>query len=131
MKDFFVYVSSTDNKDLFPDKAGSKFTTELPKYLHLPEGEWSIALQEIRILGNLKRQDFYINCSLCEPDSMYALPVLRRVWVKWEKGYQTRYVIPFYVPLKSTDFKRFTVSLEPINHHYTGLKLDLASSPHT
>ena len=70
---------------LFPDNAGSKFTTELPKYLHLPKGEWSIALQEIRILGNLKRQGFYVNCSLYEPDSVYGLPVLRRMWVKGGK----------------------------------------------
>ena len=52
MKDFFMYVSSTDNKELFPEITGSKFTVELPKYLHLPEGEWYSALQDIRILGN-------------------------------------------------------------------------------
>ena len=53
----------------------------------------------------------------------YGLPVLRRVWVKGGKGYQTRYAVPFYVPLISTDFKRFTISLEPINHHYTGVEV--------
>ena len=80
-----MYVPSTDNKNFFPDNAASKFTTELPKYLHFPEGDWSIALQEIRILGNLKRRDFYVSCSLCEPDPVYGLLVLRRVWVKGEK----------------------------------------------
>ena len=118
-----MYVSSTDNKDLFPDNAGFKFTIEFPKYLHLPEGEWIIALQEIRIIENLKRQDFYLNCSLCEPDPVYGRPVLRRVWVKGGKGYQTRYAISFYVPLISTDFKRFTILLEPINWHYTGIEV--------
>lgn len=117
MNHFYLYASNTDSEKLFPDNEGSDFLVELPKYLYLT-GNWEICLKEIRVIGNLKKRDFYINCSLCAPDAVYGIQTLRRVWIKGDKSYQTRYALPFYVPLTSNVFNRFKVTLIPINKSY-------------
>ena len=119
MKDFYLYVSNTDCENLFTDNKGSSFIVELPKYLHLSEGQWQICLKELRVRGKLNKRDFYIKCSLCDPDPVYGLQTLRRVWVKGDNGYQARYTLPFYVPLTSKVFKQFEVTLEPIDKNNT------------
>ena len=123
MKHFYLHASNTDSKNLFPENTGSSFIVELPRYLHLPKGEWEISLKEIRVIGNLQKRDFYVKCSLCDPDPVYGLQTLRRIWIKGDKGFQTRYSLPFYVPLTSSEIKRFRATLEPINKNYTNINI--------
>lgn len=126
MKHFYLYASSNDNKNLFPENEGSDFTVEIPKYLHLPKGKWEVSLQEIRVVGtssNPTNRDFKVICSLCEPDPVYGEQILRRVWFKGGKGFQNRYNVPFYVPLISTDIKRFKITLEPLHDLYTEIPI--------
>jgi hypothetical protein len=124
MKHFYLYASNNDSKNLFHNNTGSAFTVELPKYLILSEGEWEICLKEIRVIGNLLKRDFCVKCSLCAPDPVYGIQTLRRVWVKGDKGFQTRYSLPFYVPLISNEIKRFEVVLEPLNNNYPDINVN-------
>ena len=119
MKDFYLYVSSGDSLWIFPRNKGNDFSIELPRYLNL-EGNWEVAIVELKVSGDLGDRDFYVKSDLIQPDPLYGNTILRRAWVK-NKNYQTRYAFPFYHPLTSRNVKRFNVTLEPVNSYWTGI----------
>ena len=124
MNDFYLYVSSTDSRWIYPGNTANDFTIELPRYLNL-EGNWEIALVELRVTGDLDGRDFYVKSDLLQPDPIYSERILRRVWVKNKsKNVETRYKVPFYRSITSRNVKRFNVTLKPVDTYWTGISAD-------
>ena len=114
-KQFYVYISSADSTDYFPDNEPSKFTVKLPETLRL-RGKWQLALCEIQYPSIQKKkkkpEQLLILCDLCQ-DSIVGekrLPVLRRM--RYEEPGNTSFGIFYYVSLKTQEADRITVYIK-------------------
>lgn len=117
-REFYVYGSSAECKDLYPDNKPEDFVIHLPKPIHM-EGEWECGLLQFQYNVSTEKP-YYVCCDLVRESFVgdYTLPVLRRVRLK---GIQFIKVI--YVPLKTRDFNSIRVYMRSWkNKDPTGLR---------
>ena len=111
-RQFYVYISSSDSTNYFPDNQPSKFTVKLPETLRLHE-KWQLALCEIQYPSIQNKPDqLLILCDLCQ-DSIVGdkrLPILRRMTFE-DPGYRS-FGVFYYVNLKAHEVDRITVYLK-------------------
>lgn len=78
MESHYLFMSSNDSTNEFPDKSGTDFTIELPRVYTL-KGEWECALVEIE--PYVDADTMYVCTVLCQEsfveDTM--IPILRRL----------------------------------------------------
>ena len=119
MEEYYLHLSSEDYSALYPQNRGDHFTVQLPNEIHLGEGRWKIALIDIRVKNIVPKRDLYVICSLCQPDPVHNLQILRRVWVKGGGSFQNIFNVPLYVPLKAESVKTFSIGIQPVDAFYT------------
>ena len=80
MKGFYVYLSSDDCKELYPNNNGVSFTVRLPERVMLDRGAWSCGLFECCLeVDSKKEKTYFICCDTIEQQYVagVGLPVLR------------------------------------------------------
>ena len=108
----YLFVSSNDSKNIYPNNNASEFWIELPTHLIL-RGKWEIALIEIK-LSSSEINDYLILFDGCEcsfvKDSFR--PVLRFI----ESGTMHRiYSNPIYISVTRDRLERLHLFLLPCN----------------
>lgn len=117
MEQHYLFISSGDSKDIFPENAASHFIIQLPETLNL-EGMWYCSLTEICINSEQKRPKELIICSdFCE-DSFVGgkrLGVLRRV-ISGVGGELTRsFHHPYYLKVNRNHLKQLSFHIKDEN----------------
>ena len=108
MNNHYLFLSSNDSKDEYPDNMSTEFTIELPRVYTL-EGQWECALAEIE--PNVNTDTLYVCADLCQES--YAentmIPVLRRLRniKKGKKPFE--FPVLYYVPVKKTHIDRIRI----------------------
>lgn len=108
---FYVYTSSLDCKDLFPQNFSGEHNIQLAEYIHL-EGKWSCALVEFQ-LSATPYEPVFVCCNLLKESTAgdFNIPVLRQIF---QKTTQLAQII--YVPLKVNNFQSIQVFLRTLNN---------------
>ena len=108
---FYVYLSSGDSKEYFPDNKSHSFITKLQEALRLERDCWEVALTEIYWPGNGEPDEEILNISsdlvvetLC---GGVKSPLLRKI-VK-AKGKGMEFTTPYYMPLRVNEINSFQV----------------------
>ena len=115
MEEHYLFLSSEDSLDYFPENRAGRFSIKLPGTLKL-EGRWKCALTELvyvpQFIGE-KPQEIYVCCDLVQEsygsDSM--LPMLRKVSVPTAIGSKTALTFPqnYYFSVSRTEIQYINV----------------------
>ena len=119
----YIYLSSEDSQDLYPDNNMTDFVVELPQTIHLDEGQWEMALMEANYDKDIHKDhgSLYLLCDICE----YSIvrnnkqPILRKLM--WHTSYrllQHFMNIQHKKEIKRLHFRLVDVNLQPVV--YTG-----------
>ena len=123
MEEHFLYLSSDDCREYFPNNTGGHFIAQLPRTLYL-QGPWKCALLEFRYAAqfkNAQHPDDLIICSdICVENYInnVELPVLRRITVDYDKPKQKKCVIVsqgYYVPIVPNTLKHVKIYIKGSN----------------
>lgn len=110
MNEYYLFISSEDSKDLYPNNNWFDFTVELPQDLNVL-GKWEVAILDIFLSGPV-RSSMNLCSDLCvESYSQGSFsPVLRNI-PQSSKGYIS-YPIGFYFELIRNNIKRFRIYMQ-------------------
>ena len=111
-REHYLFLSSRNSKDQYPDNVATDFTIDLPRPFAL-EGEWECGLKEIDV--SLKQNTMFVCSDICREsyaeDTM--LPVLRMLRNTPTRGRkrETYFVFndPFYVRIKAEVLNRVRI----------------------
>ena len=103
-REFYIYCTSSDCKELNPDNRAENFVIHLPKPIHL-EGEWECGLMQFQYNASSEKP-FYVCCDLVTESYVgdHTLPLFRRVRLK-----NVQFANVIYIPLKTHDFNSIHV----------------------
>ena len=110
-RQFYVYISSSESSQYFPDNQPSRFTIKLPETLRL-HGKWQIALSEIQYPSIQKKpEQLLILCDLCQYSIVgdTRLPILRRIKYKDRGSRFHSFGLLYYVALKTQEVDRVSI----------------------
>jgi hypothetical protein len=119
--DHYLFISSTDSKDWFPQNNSQNFRIKLPSSLKL-DGLWRCALTEFSytpIFEGLIPKEIYICCDIVQ-DS-YAcnstLPLLRKVNVPSQHSSRIQILFPqnFYIPVSQEEIQYINMYIKDEN----------------
>ena len=114
MDQHFLFLSSQDSLNYYPDNQQSDFSVYLPQVLHL-EGVWTVALKEISLF-NLARQELIIYCNICEDSVVNAakLPILKRLSLPQNRNNPITLTYPdsFYIPVKTKQISTVRIYIQ-------------------
>lgn len=106
MNDFYVYLSSDDSLNFYPENKPNKFSVHFTEQLNLP-GDWMCALTEISMPTSLQG-DIYIACNITE--CMYTVrgkyPILRRLF---NKSRYTEFINRNYVKVVRSSLQSLSI----------------------
>ena len=72
MKQFMLYVSEKDSKDIYPDNNPRAFAVQLPQILIL-EGQWSCCVKKVHLnTVNVIQAPLAICCDFCDENYHYG-----------------------------------------------------------
>ena len=117
-RDHFIYLSSDDSEEFFPDNKPSHFTVKLPGTLKL-SGKWVCAITEIvyhPMFKGVRPTSLYICSDIVEAsygcDSL--LPILRRIAVPGSLNTKSILAFPqnFYVPVTQDEIQYITINIK-------------------
>ena len=115
--DIYLHISSDSSQDYFPWNTNSNFTIKLPFYLTLEEGQWEVALVQIRCPNSKTRTPVLIKTDIIY-DSIYQndmIPILR--WMELTtrtKHYDVQ--LPFYHTLKKKDIDKVSLKIDTLEN---------------
>lgn len=104
MKNYYLYLHSSDSLTLYPNNSPSECWIQLPKHYNL-DGQWECALVDISLdcKFNPRSLRLYLCCDFveesCVKDKLY--PVLRNIEVnaRYNKIKTELYSKPIYIPV--------------------------------
>jgi hypothetical protein len=111
MEDFYMFLSSLDSNDLYPDNTSNSFKVNLRKNLKL-EGSWSVGLIRFKCNFETPPVAAHIECDICQESYVFNTyrPVLNVIYPKFK-----RYIEPFYevayVPIITNTFGKLKISI--------------------
>ena len=121
MEEHYMFLSSRDSLEFFPENKAHSFEVKLPGTLKL-EGRWKCALTELvyvpQFTGERPKQ-IYVCCDLVQ-DSYVAdsmLPIMRKVAVPTAIGTRTSLTFPqnYYFPLARNEIQYINVYVKDHN----------------
>ena len=82
MNQFYLFVSSSDSSEYFPDNIACDFKVKLPQMLQLP-GTWTCSLRDLKCVTTLDK-DLYVFSDIIEDSYVNdkKLPILQYVYGK-------------------------------------------------
>lgn len=103
----YLYISSKDSIDLYPQNTPANFIVQLPQHLQLDEGTWTCGVLQC-VLPSTPRSATYITCDFVESSFLggHAQPVLAMTTVKTKE-----YVNVTRVPIKRTQLPTIRIKL--------------------
>jgi hypothetical protein len=131
MANFYIFLTSDDSLNLYPDNKPSSFTIDLGNNINL-QGEWECALKEITYhINEDLPQTVYVLCNKCEQS--YArntyMPILRRLHFPLaDEGLFTDTLYePFYMKVIDNNLSNITISIRghddaDVNFDYHSIK---------
>ena len=106
MNDFYIYLSSDDSLNFYPENNSSRFSVQFMEQLNLP-GEWMCALTEISMPAS-SPGDIYIACDIT--DRMFTVngkfPILRRLF---RKARYTEFINRNYVKVVRNSLRSLSI----------------------
>jgi hypothetical protein len=98
-RSFYVYCTSADSKERFPENAFFDYKVQLGRRMHL-EGDWSCGLIEFRFATTVS-EPCYVCCDAVTESSVgeYFIPVLRQLYAQ-----KVVFSNIHYLPVKVKDF---------------------------
>ena len=113
MEEFYLFLSSDDSKEYFPDNAPSMFTVKLPQTLELKEGNWFCILLELSC--KLKTPaDLYVFCDGVQDSYVRdrKLPVLQHLPKTKDNLVKERFGPTVALPVSRHVFNTLTVYIK-------------------
>ena len=116
---FYLFLSSEDSKDLYPQNTPQDFTVQLPERIQLT-GEWTLALVEIEYPTSFSRNppaSLWFEVDLCETSIVgdRKLPVLRRLPVTSIPNNETKRLTfdpLLHLPIRQYDFDKVHIHIK-------------------
>ena len=101
MDNTYIYLSSSDFSNIYPENQPNNFTAVLPQTLHL-QGIWSLSLLDINIKSK-RLSNVFVVCNIVNhsPVGKQLHRILRRVTVAGDKETYT-FALPQYVTVDNT-----------------------------
>jgi hypothetical protein len=98
-RSFYVYCTSADSSEAYPENSFFDYKARLGRRLHL-EGDWSCGLVEFKFATTPPRT-CYVCCNVVTESSVgeYYIPVLRQLYTPKEV-----FINIHYLPVKVKDF---------------------------
>ena len=111
MEEHYMFLSSQDSLEYFPENKAHRFGIKLPGVMHL-EGRWKCALTELVYFPQFtgeRPKELYVCCDLVQ-DSYVAdsmLPVMRKVAVPTAISTKTSLTFPqnYYFPVSRKEIQ--------------------------
>ena len=115
MDDFYIFLTSDDSIDLFPNNKPSEFTVSLGRNINL-SGTWLCGLKEITYhINEDLPETVLILCNICEQSYVRNtyMPILRRLhFPLTEEGVFTDTLYePFYMKVIDNNLSNITICI--------------------
>jgi hypothetical protein len=111
MDEFYVFLSSEDSHELYPDNTANYFTVNFKKSIQL-NGDWSVGLAHMKCQFESVPSIAHIECDICGESyiSNAYRPLLNVVYPKFRK-YVNHFTNVLYMPVTTNVFNKITISI--------------------